>query len=90
MLFFHLVIFYSRYSRYIRELRPRTMLHSSCAYSVHLETSLLFICSFLNCVFYMFQHILYNIYGGCCTRSRVSRIDLNSKVAYRHLNTEEL
>ncbi|CAH8609882.1 unnamed protein product [Schistosoma bovis] len=42
------------------------------------------------CIWKPLCHILYNIYGGCCTRSRVSRIDLNSKVAYRHLNTEEL
>ncbi|CAH8602098.1 unnamed protein product [Schistosoma guineensis] len=42
------------------------------------------------CIWKPLCHILYNIYGGCCSRSRVSRIDLNSKVAYRHLNTEEL
>ncbi|CAI2732113.1 unnamed protein product [Schistosoma spindalis] len=41
------------------------------------------------CIWKPLCHILYNIYGGCCSRSRVSRIDLNSKLAYRHLNTEE-
>lgn len=41
------------------------------------------------CIWKPLCHILYNIYGGCCSRSRISRIDMNSKVAYRHLNTEE-
>ncbi|CAH8546485.1 unnamed protein product [Schistosoma turkestanicum] len=44
---------------------------------------------FIICIWKPFCHMLYNIYSGCCSRSRISRIDMNSKVAYRHLSTEE-